>query len=208
VGLREVKAARTREQIIDVALDLFIDQGYDETTMERIAERAEVGSTTLYRYFPSKDLLLLDRFARRLDLGAMLHRRPADEPLTVALGAVLRESLMDLDDDDGRAAALRHIIDNAPVPRARLLDLAAQVRTDLERAIAERMHRRAGDLLVTMTARITFAVFEIAAEKWWAGDRRASSTAVVDKVLRTLDGLELVVPAPVPRSGKVERNGK
>jgi len=199
VGLREVKAARTREQIIDVALDLFIDQGYDETTMDQIAERAEIGSTTLYRYFPSKDLLVLDRFARTMDLGAMLRRRPADEPLNVALGAAVRESVTGFDDKDGRTTALRHIVDNAPVPRARLLDLGAQVQSDLERAIAERMHPRAGDLLVTMTARITFAVFEIAAEKWWAGDHRASSTAVVDKILRTLDTLELVVPAPASR---------
>jgi AcrR family transcriptional regulator len=198
MGLRELKAARTREQIIDVAIDLFIEQGYDETTMEQIAERAVIGSTTLYRYFPSKDLLVLDRFARSMDLGSLLRTRPAEEPLNVALGATIRQSLEDFDDDDGRATALRHIVDNAPVPRARLLDLGARAQSELERAIAERLHRPVGDLQVALAARIAFAVYQIVGEKWWAGDRRTSPSATVDGVLRTLSTVELVLPALAP----------
>jgi AcrR family transcriptional regulator len=200
MGLRERKAARTRELIIDVALDLFIEQGYDETTMEQIAERAEVGSTTLYRYFPSKDLLILDRLRQSMDLGALLRERPADEPLDVALGATIRASLQDAHDEDGRTTALRRIIDNAPVPRARLWELLAQAQRDLESAIAERMDRPADDLPVVLTAGVAFAVFQVAADKWWAGDHGSSAAAVVDEVLRTLGTVEPVIPAlPVAR---------
>jgi AcrR family transcriptional regulator len=199
MGLRELKATRTRKQIIDVALGLFIDQGYEETTMEQIAERAEIGSTTLYRYFASKDLLILDPFARSMDLGASLRERPASEPLNVALGAAIREALESIDIRDDRMAALRRLVDNAPVPRARLFDLLAQAQGKLESEIGERMHRPAGDLLVAMTARITFAALQIAAETWWADDHNVPRSAIVDEVLRALSTLELVIPAPPPR---------
>ena len=205
MGLRELKATRTRKQIVDVALGLFIDQGYDETTMEQIAERAEIGSTTLYRYFASKDLLILDPFARSMDLGTSLRGRPATEPLNVALGAAIRKALESIDVGDDRMAAIRRLVDNAPVPRARLFDLLAQAQSKLESAIAARMHRPAGDPLVAMTAHITFAVFQIVAETWWAGDHGVPPSAIVDDVLRTLSTLELVVPAPLPRPDTAAR---
>lgn len=194
MGLRELKAQRTREQIIDVALDLFIEQGYDETTMEQIAERAEVGSSTLYRYFPSKDLLILDRLVHGIDLGSRLRTRPADEPLDLALGAVVVESLSDMDDGDGRFAALRRIIDKSPVPRARLWDLVAQLRTGFEEAIAERTGRSPSDTSVMLTARVAFAIYELAGETWWAGDHDIPSGDVVAEVLRSIDTMPLVVP--------------
>ncbi|MFJ9032168.1 TetR/AcrR family transcriptional regulator [Streptomyces sp. NPDC102274] len=196
MGLRELKATRTRQQIVDTALSLFIDQGYDATTMEQIAERAEVGSTTLYRYFPSKDLLILDRLTQPMNLGAFLRERPAEEPLSVALGAAIHASFDVLDDEDGRLTAVRHIVDNAPIPRARLWDLAAQAQSELKKAIAERMGRPVEDLLVVMTAHVTFAVFHIAGETAGAGDHKASRSESVDELLRTLNTFEWVVPAP------------
>lgn len=209
MGLRELKAARTRQQVIDVALDLFIDQGYDETTMEQIAAKAEIGTTTLYRYFPSKDVLILDPFRRLSDLGTLLGERPVDEPLNLALGAILQQLFQDFDErNDERHTALREIVDSAPVPRARLWDLYAQAQRELERAIAERMHRPAGDLLVAMTAHITFAVLQIAAESRWAGRGHASAAGAIEEMLRTLNTLDLVIPAPPPtvaRTGKTSR---
>ncbi|WTW98949.1 TetR/AcrR family transcriptional regulator [Streptomycetaceae bacterium NBC_01309] len=199
MGLRELKATRTRRQIVESALDLFIDQGYDATTMEQIAERAEVGSTTLYRYFPSKDLLILEPLARSMDLAAKLRERPAEEPLDLALGAVIHAALDGADDEDGRIAEIRRIIDAAPVPRARLWDVTDGFHRELTRAIAERLDRPADDPLVTMTAHVTFAVFRIAAETWWDGDHSVASSAVVDGVLRGLSGVVPVIPAPSPR---------
>lgn len=199
MGLREIKAARTREQLVDTAIDLFIEQGYDATTMEQIAERAEVGTSTLYRYFPSKELLALDRFTRSLDFAGILRERPLDEPLDIALGEVVRAALRDVGaEDDARFTQLRRIVDETPVPRARLWDLVAQSRAELEGAIAERLGRPVDDLLVLMTASITMSVFQIAGERWWAGEHSASRAAVVDEVLRAVDRLELVLPAPGP----------
>src|SRR3984893_3136175 len=60
VGLRERKAKKTRKPIFSEALQLFKRDGYEQTTMEAIAEAAEVSPSTLYRYFLTKDLILLD----------------------------------------------------------------------------------------------------------------------------------------------------
>ena len=83
------KAARTRQTMAAVALELFLRNGFDETTMEQIAERAEVGTTTLYRYFPTKDQLLLDPLVEAIDPAPYLRARPTDERLEISLGEAL-----------------------------------------------------------------------------------------------------------------------
>lgn len=194
MGLRETKAARTRDQILDVAAELFLAQGYDETTMEQIAERAEIAPSTLYRYFPSKDLLILGRLTETLQLGAVLRARPDDEPIPQVLAATLKAAL-DSVHDEPRFSALRHIIDISPVPRARLWDVFMQSRAELEAELGRRMGLPEDDLHVQLTARTTITIFEIVAERWWAGDHSTPRTAVLDEVLAAVDAAGIVLPA-------------
>lgn len=58
-GLRERKKQRTRRTIRTEALKLFQRQGYTATTVEQIAEAADISPSTFFRYFPSKEQLVL-----------------------------------------------------------------------------------------------------------------------------------------------------
>jgi AcrR family transcriptional regulator len=59
-SLRERKKAKTRAIIQQNALRLFREKGYTETTVEQIAEASEVSSSTFFRYFPTKESVVLD----------------------------------------------------------------------------------------------------------------------------------------------------
>src|SRR5260221_11664894 len=56
--LRERNKQRIRERILGATFELFQNAGYNQTTMDDIAEKAEISRGTLFNYFPSKDSLL------------------------------------------------------------------------------------------------------------------------------------------------------
>ena len=93
-GLRERKKARTREAIIEAALDLFERKGYDATTVEDIAAAAEVSPRTFFRYFESKlDLIMARSGEKHAGLGLLLADRPAGEGLVEAVREAMRAEL-------------------------------------------------------------------------------------------------------------------
>ncbi|MEO6628043.1 MAG: helix-turn-helix domain-containing protein, partial [Aquihabitans sp.] len=58
LSLRERHAVETRQRIVDVALALFLQHGYEATTTDEIAEQADVSPRTFFRYFATKEALL------------------------------------------------------------------------------------------------------------------------------------------------------
>jgi AcrR family transcriptional regulator len=84
VGLRERKKARTRRAISETAIALFLERGYDDVPVAEIAAAAEVSKRTLFAYFPTKDDLVLHRFADHEDEPARVvrGRAPGEAPLT------------------------------------------------------------------------------------------------------------------------------
>lgn len=166
MGLREVKAERLRQRILDVASDLFLAQGFAETSMEEIAARAEVGSTTLYRYFPSKDHLALGPLNTSLRLGDALQQRPQDEPLDRALGAVILGALDVHVGDIDRFQGIRRVMDSNPRTRAALWDILEEGRENLCRALAVRMGMDVDSTDVVLTSRLVFAIWELAWVRW------------------------------------------
>lgn len=91
-GLRERRVARTRDAIVAAALDLFQEHGFEATTVDEIAARAEVAPRTFFRYFPTKEAVLFARAADdRARFAAALDERPATEHPFVSLTTVVRQ---------------------------------------------------------------------------------------------------------------------
>lgn len=67
-SLRERRAEQTRAEIFDTAIDLFVEQGYDSTSMEEVAAAAGVSRRTLYRYFDTKDDIVFEAPREWLDV--------------------------------------------------------------------------------------------------------------------------------------------
>src|SRR5258707_15463969 len=92
-GLRERHMDRTRAAIVDAALALFQEQGFTETTVDAIAERADVGRRTFFRYFPAKESVLFHDIDGQIQaMLDALAARPEEEPPFQALLAVLLAS--------------------------------------------------------------------------------------------------------------------
>jgi len=90
--IRDRKAKATRARIAEAALELFVSQGFAETTIDQIAAAAEVGRRTIFRHFATKEAILFDHLVvRRGAAVEFLRRRPPAEPALVSLHAVLRE---------------------------------------------------------------------------------------------------------------------
>lgn len=84
VGLRARKKLRTRDAIADAAISLFLARGFDQVSVSDIAATAEVSKPTLFRYFPTKEDLILHRFADHNGEAARVvrGRRPDVAPMT------------------------------------------------------------------------------------------------------------------------------
>ena len=91
----EGASANTRERILDVALDLFTEQGFDGTSLRQIAEQLGVTKAALYYHFTSKDDILLALHMRLHEAGREALVQMGDEPVTLEQWGVLLDSVVD-----------------------------------------------------------------------------------------------------------------
>jgi AcrR family transcriptional regulator len=91
----EATAPNTRDRILDVALDLFTEQGFDATSLRQIAERLGVTKAALYYHFESKDDILMALHMRLHELGRDALARTREEPVTLELWGELLDGIVD-----------------------------------------------------------------------------------------------------------------
>ena len=147
-SLRERKKARTRASLREHALRLFREQGYQATTVEQIAAAAEVSPSTFFRYFPTKeDVVIQDDMDTRL--FAAFDRQPPSLGTVAALRASLREVAASFTPEEmeqlREAFALQVTV---PEIRARILDDTSRMMQLMTEALAKRTGRAPDDLAV------------------------------------------------------------
>lgn len=175
LGLRERKKIKTREAIRTATYALVKEQGYDATTIEQIAERAEVSPSTVFRYFPTKeDIVITDEFDPII--MEELRARPADEPWMVTLRFVMRKAIQFGLKEDQEISRLRsHLMVQVPAVRARMMESMSVTGTMLCQAIADRTGRDRESLEVRVHAMSIVAGLMEASLYWAENGHRGSS---------------------------------
>jgi AcrR family transcriptional regulator len=155
-GLRERKKQKTRDTIIDVALELFAKQGYEHTTIAEIADAAEVSRRTIFTYFPSKeDILFYDLTEVEEHLEQALRERPEG---TTALD-VLREFIVgSLTPDSAQVLRKCIVADDEMLKRNERARYAPLERL-MAKAIAEDLDTTVDDIRPQIVAGSIFAAF-------------------------------------------------
>jgi AcrR family transcriptional regulator len=151
---RQRKKAATRDRIRACALRLFLEQGYDATTVEQIAAAAGVSHMTFFRYFPTKeDVALSDSYDPLLT--ELLKQTPAGWPLIDRIRAALLQGLGQLyDADRDTLLAQNKLIVSTPALLERLW--ASQV--DTQQLILRALDASQDDAHPTFQDKVTVAV--------------------------------------------------
>jgi AcrR family transcriptional regulator len=209
-GLRERKKIRTRQAIRHAAYRLFAEQGYDATSVDRIAHEAEVSPSTVFRYFPTKeDIVLTDEYDPLIH-DALL-ARPADEaPVTALRNAMLGIFEQAARQEPGREPAESHqrmqLVLNVPALRARMTEHMAVTGRLLVRALAERTGLPTDSFELRVCTGALLGAMAEAMFLWGEGGSEEEMIGAVDRALRLLEsGLNSAMSAPAPRDRQSAR---
>jgi AcrR family transcriptional regulator len=180
-GLRSRKKAKTRLTIEEAALSLFAEQGYEATTVEQIAERVDISTTTFFRYFPSKsDVVLCQQGAQLPLLRETIIDRPADEnDLLAAQHAILEVWVPAIDPVHTRRAGMA--VANSAVLRGLYNDINRSWLNAITEALAERRGLAEPDEQSKITARVALGVFTDAIGAWVGKDCRDDLPTVISQ---------------------------
>jgi AcrR family transcriptional regulator len=191
-GLRERKKAKTRAAIQRHALRLFQEQGYAATTVDQIAEAAEISPSTFFRYFPTKeDVVLLDGYDP-LFLEAV-RTQPAELSPVAAIRTGIREVVARIAPEEWEAELGRQeLVRTVPELRARQLRQYVQAIELVAGVIAERAGLPADDLAVRALAGAVIGVSLAATPHIIDGSHELADYTRVDEALALLEaGLPL-----------------
>lgn len=193
LGLRERKKLKTRTAIRDATYRLIKEQGYEATTVEQIAEEAEVSASTVFRYFPTKeDIVITDEYDVLVE--DMLRSRPANEPVLESVRWAIRRSMAiqvsDTPDYAQEEMKLRTgLMVSVPAVRSRAMESMSVTSRLLCRALAERTGRDPDDLEVRVYAMGLMSALLEAVLYWAERDYRDDVLNLVDRTLSTFRDL-------------------
>lgn len=177
---RAVSAARSRDALIDAALALFAEHGFDATTTDQIAERAGVSPRTFFRYFPTKESVVFDR-----DYGFMRSFAAAygEQPVEVHDYDALRATFVSLaagfDALRARIVTYRAAVDSSAVLIGREQEHFEDHARTVADAVAHRRGRPGADADGTTLAVVALALYQRALRRWLVGPDSLDLAALI-----------------------------
>lgn len=194
-GLRERHKLRTRRRLEQAALELFAEAGFDATTVEDIAERAEVSPRTFFRYFTSKDEVFFVERAWRLDLlAAALGERPPDEPDLVAARAALLAVTPTIEEDRPAMSLRARAARSTPVLRGHLYDVVLEWEETLAEGLAARRATTPrADQQARLAAAVAMGAFRLALAGWLQEPAVGDLETLLDQRFAALEELRFPV---------------
>src|SRR5215831_7879649 len=199
-GLRERKKIKLRRAIQTAALRLFETQGYEHTTVEQIAEAAETSTTTFYRYFPTKEDVVLDNDASPL-FEATVATRPAGEPLTATIRAAMAAVVAAAEADRDQTLARMRLVATVPALGARYAGEERRTIDLLTRLLASRTGRPADDYQLELIAFVLAAVLFTASRRWVAEQGATPLAVLVGQAVTTIEPLLAALEVAGPVAG-------
>ncbi|MGO1049054.1 TetR/AcrR family transcriptional regulator [Crossiella sp. CA198] len=195
MGLRELKMQRTRLLIANKALELFAAQGFEATTIEQVALAAEVGTRTLYRYFPTKESLIAGFVEEHLsDSLEVMRAQPADRPLPEALHTVLDRLMRVVAEDAQRVRAVYALARHTDSLQARLAEQTWRWRNELAAEIATRVGGPSAGLKAALSAAATMGLIEVVLREWVDGDGVRPLREITQDALKLLHTGDIPLP--------------
>lgn len=185
---------RTRQlasqEILETALRLFTEQGYDETTIAQIAREAGVSQRTLFRYFGTKEDLLGDDQNR---FGQVLADTVAEQPAEAGVWEVLRAgvaAVLALHDSREQARERFRLLHSTASLRAGWLQKRLRFQEDLLPLIEARMGAAvgSGDPRARAVIATALACLDAASMAWVDGDGRSDIMDLYDECLAAVRG--------------------
>jgi AcrR family transcriptional regulator len=188
MGLREMKKERTRSDIVRVATRMFASRGFDEVTVDEIAAEAEVSNRTFYRYFATKEELVLGPLQPGLNgFVTKFVQRPRSESVIASVRGVIMELAADyehdLDNDRQRAALVR----STPSLQQRQYERHTVFENAIVPLIAQRLEvDPADDIRPALIAGCAVAAIRAATSQWLLGEPDRPLMPLVEQALTML----------------------
>jgi AcrR family transcriptional regulator len=179
--LRERKKLRTRRALADAALRLFAEKGFDATTIDELADAAEVSKSTFFRFFPAKEAAAIEAEA---ELWTAYLSALAEDPLPGTVLTGLHDTLVaaatGLDASwDERFVATRRLIAGEPALLAYVEHYRAGVRGQVADCLAARLGLEPDDLRLPILAELAVAAWSIAGRHWVRNGARGGRKALI-----------------------------
>jgi AcrR family transcriptional regulator len=162
---RALNRDRTRQALAEAAMELFAAQGYGATTVEQIADLAAVSPRTFFRYFDSKEDVLLP-LDQPMEIAPAIRNQPRRLSDLEALRAALVATAPSNEPNLARIRTLREALSSSAALRGRDFDQRSLSEEAMARALADRRHLEEPDREARLAAIVGFAILRTAMDQW------------------------------------------